>query len=506
MDFDHILSKEELNKLSLEQLKAYKAWLDKKQLTDEIEKATVTAGDNHPLQDLNAIRDAKKSGSTFEQVGQELVKINARLQMIEKEQSAGFKGLTLEKELTEGFGAEGKEIGSIAKDLAHALPVLDFVCQATGRPVDSLKLYKNNFQSVDRSKFKKAMEVIERKNALTAMRVKTGMDSTGAATGDEWVPTGFEPSILMHIQKSKSVNNAFRSFDMPTNPFDWPVSGAANNTYYVTESVTGGDITTAISNATSAKVTFSAGKLANRLELSEELNEDAAFAVFPSLLQIVADSVGDAYERVVMFGDTQNTTTNINKYGGSVTTTAGSADHYLLTKGLVYKALVDSNGSKKDVNSASSPSSAIRLVLQEMGDGAKNMLQNRVMVNPQFYFAMLDDDKLTGMDKVGAQATILTGQVGLVWGMPVFMTGGIPLTDSNGRVSSTTANNTLASFVVADSGKVLIGFRRRMRVAQDFVVETDKHKVVTSMRFDVQQLCSNASGRNPIGYGYNYPV
>lgn len=508
MKFDHVLNKEELDKLTLDELKAYKKWLEEKKLKDELLKDTDPENikdANHPYQDLNGIKDAKKSGKTYEELETALLKMQAQLEQMNQEKANGLGSITIDKDLIRHLGGDGDDVAAVAKDLGHALPCLDFIKQATGKRVTDLEIYKRNFPKVDEGKFLKAFNVLEQKNKLEGLKIKTGMDSATAGVGDEWVPTDFASSIIMHIQKSKAIPNALRSFDMPSNPFVWPVSGGNNTTYYVTESLNASDVTTAISNATSAQATFTAGKLANRLELSEELNEDAAFAVFPALLEIVADSLNDGYEKAIIFGD-ETTSNPIWKDGGSATTTAGQADLELVCDGLIHKALIDSNGSNVNINAASSPSSAIRLILAEMGEGGKNMMMNRVLVGPQFYFAMLDDERLSTMDKIGNMATIITGQVGNVFGMPVFMTGGLPLSDSAGKISDTAANNTLASVVVCDSSLVLIGFRRRLRVARDYTVETDKHKVVTSMRFDVQQLAANASQSNPIGYGYNYPV
>lgn len=497
-------TREELEAMTLDEVKAYNKELREYEEKQKLIKASTIEDANSPQQDLGAIVDQqKKKGVEDKDLEQEFYGVVARLEQVEKKSSPTFGSFKLDKDLAKKHGANASDVASVAKDLASALPALDFLKQATGRPVTELKTFKKFFGETGAKHFKDSFDAITDHNNKAALSKKT-MYSTGSGVGDEWVPTDFESSLLMHIQSAKAIPSNIRSFDMTSGIFEWPVSNSANTTYSGAESG-GSDVTVAASNSSSGKITWSAGKLFNRLDFSEELNEDSAFALMPALTAITGDSLGDAYERCILFGDeTTGGSSNINLIDGTPTTTAGSASNYLACDGLIHKALVDSNGTAEDINAYSSVSRGMNKVLSEMGEGAQNVSSLRAIFNPSLLWLAMNDSQVQTVDKIGNAASILTGMVGRINGIPVFMSGGIPKTNAAGKIPA--AGGTLGSFVIYDMNYVLVGFRRRMRQAMDYVVETDKHKLVTSMRFDVQQLVANSAGKNPIGYGYNYPL
>lgn len=494
-----IKSNAELQLLSIEDLRAYNKELKEYEEKQALLKSIEVISD--PIRDLAAIQAEAKSGNQNPELVKELSVLKGKIEQLSKQDSPTFGSMRIEKQVSKELGQGGEEAVAVAKDLASALPTLDAIASMSGIPLVELKAYKQ-FIGKDKAQFELAMKAIHKQNYLNMVR-KTALDTSDSS---EWVPTGFEASVMDAILKAKGVAGNLPSFQMPNSPYDWPVNGANGTTYTVTQSLTGGNITVAGSNISAAKTTFTAAKIATRQDYSEEMSEDSAFALLPAVQRMMIDSLSDGFERVCLFGDTQATTSNINFNGASVTTTAGAADVFLATNGLVFKALA-SNGSKKDVNAAASPSEAVRLAMATMGEGAKDVSAMRLFVPPAFYFALLDDPAVKTLQNYGSGASILTGEVARVYGIPVFMTSGIPLTGTDGKVDGVTAgNNILASFCLVNSSRVMIGLKRNVKVASDYFNITDHHSVVASMRFDIQQFGANVAGRNPIGYGYNYAV
>jgi len=74
------------------------------------------------------------------------------------------------------------------------------------------------------------------------------------------------------------------------------------------------------------------------------------------------------------------------------------------------------------------------------------------------YYKMLNDSNFLTIDKVGAKATILTGQLGIYDGIPVRTSSVLPLTDSTGEISGTPANNTYGSILVVNKRPFAVGF------------------------------------------------
>jgi len=421
------------------------------------------------------------------------------------------KEVYIEKIVAKQFGAQASEVSAIAKDLAPALPILDLMSQATGKKLVNLATFKKWFPSITSEKFAKVIECVNLQNtenvlSKASMLQKNLNTGSGGGGAQEWIPIDLNSALEMYIQKSKAVAANLPFFDLPTNPYRWPIANSPNTTYFVTESQSA-DVTVSGTNVDPDEILWSAKKIANRQDFSEEMSEDAVFALTNVLVTLMGDSLGDGFERVCLFGDETITTanTNINRVGGPVVTTAGAADVFLAGDGLVKLARA-ANGVSKDVGSASSISAGMASVMADMGEGAAMPSDMLAFLNVATYFRALTDPNLITLDKFGSGATILTGQVGAIFGIPVFMTGGIPKTDSNGVIHDTTGNNTKGSYLLVKKSKVLGGYKRRMKVASDYRPITDKTHVVASMRFDIQQLVTNKPGINALGYGFNVTV
>jgi HK97 family phage major capsid protein len=494
----NVKTKAELEKLSIEDLRAYKKDLAEHKEREEILGSVEVVRNTDPVKDLAEIQVEAKKGNKNPELIKELSEINAKLTQMGKKDASTFGGLRLDKSVSKEIGDEAS---AVAKDLAETLPMFDAVAQMTNKRVWELNSFKK-YIGVDATTFRKAVEGLERQNRVMAIS-KAAMDT---ATNVNWVPTGMDSVVMDSVLKSKAVAANLPGFDMPSNPYDWPVNGGPNTAYYVTESVTAGSVTTSATNPTSSKSTFSAKKIACRVDLSSEIEEDAAFAILPVLNRQMADAIGDGFERAVLFGDESTGSANINANTGSVTTTAGAASVYLSCDGAAFKAL-SSNGANLDVSGGSAASDFVRLTLQKMGEGAKDIQALRTFVPAGVYFTLLGDSTVKSLNTYGAGASILTGEVGRVYGVPVFMTGGIPLTASNGKVDGTTpGNNTYGSMIIINSNKVLLGYKRRLKVASDYFNTTDLYTLVASMRFDFQQFGSNLAGQNPIGYGFKITI
>jgi hypothetical protein len=512
--------------MSIEELQKKKAALEVKKLERQIKLLEEEdKKEEEAAEEAKPVEEAKEEGEGVEAKShpfydlkefknKEYAAVAGKFaEAVAKAQKATRKGgdtdyvdVHIEKSITKKYGAEGAEIASVAKDLAPALPTLDLISKATRTPMLQLETTKKWFPKLTRKNLGRVLEAVELQNkeieqhnravALTTKTVNTSADSG-------WIPTDLNSQLAMHVMKSKAAAQALMSFDMPSNPYRWPISESPNTAYYVTESGAS-DVTVANSDANTGDITFDARKQAVRTDFSEEMNEDSVFALLPALQQIMGDALGDAFDQGVLFGDESTDTSNINLFGASPTTTAGQADSYLVCDGLVHRALVDADGSDVDINSASSISAGIASIYSAMGDGAKDPSDLAIFVPPQVYFQMLTDANLITLDKFGAGATILTGQVASVFGSPVWCSAGIPVTDANGRVDGVTpANNTQGSILVVQRSKTMIGFKRRMKVVSDFQAITDKTELVASMRYDVQCLTINRAGINALGYGYN---
>jgi HK97 family phage major capsid protein len=101
------------------------------------------------------------------------------------------------------------------------------------------------------------------------------------------------------------------------------------------------------------------------------------------------------------------------------------------------------------------------------------------IVSNEVYFDLLEDTTFQTVDKVGPQATFLTGQVGVVGNTPVIVSGEF----------ETKASNKFAG-VCVNQNNFLVGAYKGLRVESDYQVENQQRLLVASQRVGFQQISS----------------
>ena len=91
------------------------------------------------------------------------------------------------------------------------------------------------------------------------------------------------------------------------------------------------------------------------------------------------------------------------------------------------------------------------------------------------YMAMLDGDKVTTVDKYGAQATIVSGELANVYGIPIVSPGYAIKTEADGKASTTEASNTKGQITIFNPAGWLGGVRRDVQLFFDRIQRTDQY-------------------------------
>jgi hypothetical protein len=90
------------------------------------------------------------------------------------------------------------------------------------------------------------------------------------------------------------------------------------------------------------------------------------------------------------------------------------------------------------------------------------------------------------MDKMGSQATLLKGQIGGIYGIPVIMSAGIAKSNATGQVDQTGGSNTKGRVLLVNKKMWKVGFRRSIRVATERSESKGLTSIVASMRLALQ--------------------
>lgn len=239
------------------------------------------------------------------------------------------------------------------------------------------------------------------------------LDSTTSAEGDEWVPTELSSMLIERINLPLRVAGLFPTITMPSNPYDIPGQAVSR--------VRGGKATeqtadtgqTAFKKITpgTRKITLTAGKFAATMLVSKELEEDSLIPVLPFMQQEIVDFLAADIEDCILNGDGTG--------GHQDSDVTDADDPRRVFDGLRLMGLAQA-GTRSDVSSASALTVAhLRAARAKMGKYGLDLANLASIVGISSFYDLLDDSNVVTVDKFGAGATVLTGQLGAVDGVPL---------------------------------------------------------------------------------------
>lgn len=311
--------------------------------------------------------------------------------------------------------------------------------------------------------------------------------STQAGFGDEWVPTIWADNVWDRPRLDNVIQNIFDSIEMPGNPYEYPVESTDPTVYYVTETKHEAqlslDSTTRpipSSKVATDKVTFTARKFGLQVQWSSELEEDGIARLVPKFREQAERAMQDkGIDNIAFNGDT-STTTNINADGETITATTRN---YLAYDGLIHQPLVTATTNRLDAQGASPTLSHLRQVRSLLGSAEGYSPQNLAWIMDfPTYIKLLNDDTVVTIDKYGAAATVVTGELGRIDGIPVFVSAEMALADSDGKITDggNVVNRGRALLVHRPSW--LMGFRRRVQQSLDYLPWFDVWLLTITLR------------------------
>ncbi len=327
------------------------------------------------------------------------------------------------------------------------------------------------------------------KSGMSAIKADELSYSTQSGFGDEWVPDLWSAQIWQKARLENAILPLFPSIEMPSNPFELPIEGTDPTVYFVPETKNEVDLTLAgsanpipDSKIGSGKVQLDAKKLALRVGFSAELVEDSVVPLLNIYREQAMRAILNSIDHVLLNGDTASSG-NINKNGG----TPAATERYMAFNGLRKLALVTNADTPANrVSAGGAPTLAL-------------MRQVRFTMDPRYsarpgdlawicdggtYAKLLGLTEFLTMEKAGALATALTGQIGYADGAPVIVSAEMPLSDgADGKVNSTTpANNTKGTALCVYRPGWFVGYRRRIAIGIDYLPYYDSYQLTATVR------------------------
>lgn len=333
--------------------------------------------------------------------------------------------------------------------------------------------------------------------AITDLKSNEVDSSTVATYGDEWVPDLTSADLWMTMRLENVVASRIRVTDMPSNPFELPVESTDPTVYKVAETTEETSLLMSSSsspipdsNIKTTKVTLTAAKMGLRTMWSGELEEDSIIQFIPHARFKAMRAMADAIDNVFLNGDTA-TTLNINSDGESI---SDATRKYLVFDGMIKSPLVTNTTYRVNANGAYPTLSLFRSARAKLPGAKGTQLANlKWFVDYSTYMKSLAIDEVSSAANRGSVPTGVTGVLGGIDGIDMFVSAEMALADTDGKVTQT-AN-------VANTGRALLvhlpsweaGYRRRIVSSMEYKPEYDVYWLISTVRVALVQRDTSAA-------------
>lgn len=326
--------------------------------------------------------------------------------------------------------------------------------------------------------------------AHEASELRKAMDTATTDEGLEWIPTGFSSELIRKVKLALKVAALHGRIAMPTNPFKLPIDGADATAYLFSESTSDTASKITASTPGTNNVTFDAVKLACRVLVSTELEEDSVVAILPLLRDKIVQALAEAQENATINGDTAGTHQDSDVTLATDVRKAWDGYRKLaLAAARVDLSTLDISGLR-----------ALRAAMGKYGVNPNNLAW---IAGISVFNKMLSLSEVLTVDKYGANATILSGELAKLDGIPVIVSEFIREDlNASGVYDGVTTTQTVLPLVYRPA--FLYGDRRTitLRVSQELYMETDQDVAIATQRLDFQPV-QDATGETIVGLGYN---
>lgn len=284
------------------------------------------------------------------------------------------------------------------------------------------------------------------------------------------------PSATWELEVSRNMENEvrrqlvvaplFRSINMQTNVMTMPVNPEAGDATWI-QNTEFGSITSSGATATHQlkEITLNAYKVATREYLPYEEEEDSLIVLLPLIRDAMIRRTARSVDKAFLLG------------------AGAGADP---VKGI---ALYDVTSAVTATNSGAASVANLRALRKDLGYWGLDPQEVVYIVSTDVYYDLLDDTSFQTMDKVGPQATLITGQIGVIGNSPVLVSSQFPA-----KAGSSASGTTNIAAVAVNARNFIVGNQRGLRMDVQDLVETQRKVMVASLRTGLTQI-STVSGQ-----------
>ena len=309
------------------------------------------------------------------------------------------------------------------------------------------------------------------------------MDTAETGFGLELIGAQYVRDLWTAARNEDTISGAIRTIPMTDPTVYVPIDGDLPEMLFVGESTSSSATAYTTSKTASSRVTLTAKKFTIQQIWSGEMEEDSIIAFTPFLREKLNMAAAQYLGSSMYNGDDTNAGTgNINLDDANPDDTK----HYLAYDGIRHYWLVTTTGQGKSMAAALDLKeiNVARGKLNGGDDDIDNAVKNinwgrsarqlLLVADWDTYMAMLDADKVVTVDKYGPAATVLTGELGSIFGIPIISPSYASKTEADGKASTTEASNTRGQITLFNPAGFLAGSRREVQLFFDRIQRTDQ--------------------------------
>lgn len=293
--------------------------------------------------------------------------------------------------------------------------------------------------------------------------LKSALAGAAAGTGDEFLPTETAEEIIGLVYERNFARQSFPSVSMSRDTLKMPkITGSVTFAGHSLTDVEAGTAGAESRNVT-AEVTLEMKTLIANIPIGNRLVAYGVQGIMPAIRDDIASRLAFNEEQMILNGDTETGGTpayadNINGYYDGTNNTGGvnasNNTHLLQFDGLRKLASATSINAGGNALEAAD----IRSAIAGLGVYAQNRDELLLIVPRSVEADMLGWTELQTIDKYGPQATIISGEIGKVYGIRVVATSALPdgVLNASG-VNPSDGTGTLSVCVLVHTRSPVIG-------------------------------------------------
>ena len=332
---------------------------------------------------------------------------------------------------------------------------------------------------------------------LLGAMTRAAMDSTTVGSGDELVATLEARELWQDVNLQTLVAPVIPTFPMPSNPFEVPRQLGDVSFFPGTENTATTDTALA-----TGRTTLTAFELVGQVPYSFTLEEDGVIAMLPEIRAGLVRNVAEVLDDIILNAD-KSTTNNINADGATIAASTAGKAHWLLGyDGILHLPLVD-NASQGNNHNAVVSDDMFNELRAKLGKYGARPSQLAWIMDVNTFIRVQSVSQFRTMDKLGPNATLLTGMLGAVEGIPVIVSEQMALADEDGKITDGASSNTKGRLLLVNRTQWAQGFRRQLMIDVDRDTQKRQTVVTVSFRHALAERSGTRSTATHTGLQYN---